>query len=107
MTNWTKVEDQTTEYGSGLALDAMLSEDSEYMLTEDGEYIVSEGTETDYTEVADSSERYIPSGVGLKIATESFAWLLTEGTRIRLVHSKTDYDEVGDVSTVWTEVGDA
>lgn len=86
MTNWTKVEDQTTEYG---------------------EYIVSEGTETDYTEVADSSERYIPFGVGLKIATESFAWLLTEGTRIRLIHSKTDYDEVGDVSTVWTEVGDA
>ena len=107
MTNWTEVEDVTTEYGSGNALDAMLSEDGEYMLTEDGEYIVAEGTETGYTEVEDSTERYIPFGVGLKIATEAFDWLLTEGTRIRLVHSKTDYDEVGDVSTVWTEVGDA
>ena len=107
MTNWTKVEDQTTDYGSGNLHDAMLSEDGEFMLTEGGEYIVAEGPSTPFGEVADSSERYIPFGVGLKIATESFAWLLTEGTRIRLIHSKTDWSEVGDSSTSYTKVGDA
>lgn len=107
MTNWTEVADITTEYGSGDIDDAMLSEDGAYMLTEGGEYVVAEGPITDYIEVADSSERYIPEGVGLKIATESFAWLLTEGTRIRLIHSKTDFTEVSNVTTVWTEVEDA
>lgn len=107
MTDWTKEDDLITKYGSGDIDDAILSEDGAYMLTEDEEYIVAEGPITDYTEVADSSERYIPFGVGLKIATESFAWLLTEGTRIRLIHSKTDWSEVGDSSTSYTKVGDA
>lgn len=107
MTDWTEVADVTTEYGSGDIDDAMLSEDGAYMLTEDGEYIVAEGPITDYTEVADSSERYIPEGVGLKVASEDFTWMLTEDKLVRLIHSKTDFTEVDDITTSWTEVGDA
>lgn len=107
MTDWTEVEDVTTEYESGDINDAMLSEDGEYMLTEGGDYIVAEGPITSYTEVADSSERYIPEGVGLKVASEDFTWMLTEDKLVRLVHSKTDFTEDTDVTTVWTEVEDA
>lgn len=107
MTNWTKVEEKTTDYGSGNLHDAMLSEDGEFMLTEGGEYMVAEGPITDYAEVADSSERYIPEGVGLKVASEDFTWMLTEDKLIRLIHSKTDFIEVGDATTSYTEVEDA
>lgn len=107
MTVWTEVEDITTEYGSGDIDDAILSEDGDYMLMESGDYIVAEGPVTSYTEVADSSERYIPEGVGLKVASENFTWMLTEDKLIRLIHSKTDFTEVGDTTTIWTEVGDA
>lgn len=106
MTNWTKDEDRPADYGSGNLSDAMLSEDGEFMLTEDGEYMVAEGPITDYAEVADSSERYIPEGVGLKVASEDFTWMLTEDRLTRLIHSKTDFTEVENVTTVYTEVGD-
>ena len=107
MTNWTKVEDKTTDYGSGNLHDAMLSEDGEFMLTEDGEYIVSEGPITSFSEVVDSIERYIPEGVGLKVASEDFTWMLTEDRLTRLIHSKTDFTEVENVTTIYTKVGDA
>lgn len=106
MANWTKVEEKTTDYGSGNLHDAMLSEDGEFMLTEDGEYIVSEGPITSFSEVVDSIERYIPEGVGLKVASEDFTWMLTEDKLNRLVHSKMGYTEVDDATTAWTEVGD-
>lgn len=72
---------------------------------------------TSYTEVDDVSSRYIPEGVGLKVASEDFTWMLTEDKLVRLIHSKTDFTEVSDVSTsyseeadvdtTWTEVEDA
>lgn len=72
---------------------------------------------TGYTEESDVSSRYIPEGVGLKVASEDFTWMLTEDKLTRLIHSKTDFTEVddittsyteeSDVTTIWTEVGDA
>lgn len=72
---------------------------------------------TSFSEVDDVSSRYIPEGVGLKVASEDFTWMLTEDKLVRLIHSKTDFTEVDDVTTsftdvddvdtTWTEVGDA
>jgi len=83
MTNWTKGSDITTTY------------------TEDGDI------STTYTEEADSSERYIPEGAGLKVASEDFTWMLTEDKLTRLVHSRTPWGEVEDVSTSYIKVEDA
>ena len=76
-----------------------------------------EDVTTSYTEEGDVSSRYIPEGVGLKVASEDFTWMLTEDKLVRLIHSKTDFTEVddvttsyteeADVTTTWTEVGDA
>ena len=76
-----------------------------------------EDVTTAYTEVDNVSSRYIPEGVGLKVASEDLTWMLTEDKLIRLIHSKTDftgvddvatsYTEESDVDTTWTEVGDA
>jgi len=76
-----------------------------------------EDVTTSYTEESDVSSRYIPEGVGLKVASEDFTWMLTEDKLIRLIHSKTDFTEVddattsyteeADVATTWTEVEDA
>jgi len=107
MTNWTKVEDENTDYVSANDSLLILTEAGEPIATEAGEYITYEGVSTDYSEVADSLDRYIPFGVGLKVATEAFDWILTEGRQTLLVHSKTNWTEVDDVSTSYTKVEDA
>ena len=107
MTTWSKVEDQTTTYTEGSDSNLLLTEASEQILQENGEYLCMQGVETDYAEVADSLERYIPFGVGLKVATEAFNWILTEGRTHLLVHSRTNWTEVDDVSTSYTKVEDA
>jgi hypothetical protein len=83
MTDWTKESDTTTSY------------------SEVGD------VETSYTQQEDSSERYIPFGFGLKVASEDFTWMLTEDKLNRLVHSRMDYVEVDDVNTSYTKVEDA
>jgi len=107
MTTWNKVEDQTTEYLTGSSENLLLMEDGEALLQENGEFICLEGVETGYAEVADSSDRYIPFGVGLKVATEAFNWILTEGRQTLLVHSRTNWTETDDVNTTYTKVEDA
>lgn len=72
---------------------------------------------TSYTKEVDASSRYMPEGVGLKVASEDFTWMLTEDKLVRLIHSKTDFKEIddvitsyaeeSDVDTAWTEVEDA
>ncbi len=107
MTTWTKVGDQTTEYLVGDDNNLLLSQEREPILQQNGDFICLQGIETDYTEVVDSSDRYIPFGVGLKVATEAFNWILTEGRQTLLVHSRTNWTETDDVNTTYTKVEDA
>lgn len=51
---------------------------------------------TSYTKEVDASSRYMPEGVGLKVASEDFTWMLTEDKLVRLIHSKTEWTEVED-----------
>lgn len=107
MTNWTKEEDKTTGWGSGQRGYRLTTLDGRTLTTQDGRYLTREGVTTDFEGEEDSSERYIPFGVGLKIATEEFNWILTEDKQVRMVHSKTNYSEVEDISTNYIKVEDA
>jgi len=106
MSSWTKVSDTTTDYGKSEGGYNLTTLDGKFLTTEGGVELTREGVTTDYTEVADSFERYTPFGVGLKIATELFNWILTEDKLIRLVHSRTVYTDVGDQVTIYTKVSD-
>lgn len=106
MTNWTKVNDTTTEYESGQKGYRLTTLDGRYLTTEGEVYLTREGITTDFTEVVDSTERYIPEGVGLKVASEDFTWMLTEDKLVRLVHSKQLWTEVEDILTNYTKVED-
>ncbi len=106
MTNWTKEDNVTTSYGSGQRGYILTTLNGSDLTTLDGRYLTREGVTTDFSGEADSSERYIPFGVGLKVADEGFAWILTEDKEVRLIHSKTDYVEIGDILTNYTKVSD-
>jgi len=107
MTNWTEVEDVKTNWGSGQRGYRLTTLDGRILTTQDERYLTREGVTTDFSEVGDSTERYIPFGVGLKIATEEFNWILTEDKQVRMVHSRTNYSEVEDVITDYIKVEDA
>ena len=106
MTDWTKEENITTDYGSGQRGYVLTTLDGRALTTLDGRYLTREGVTTGFTEEPDSSDRYIPFGVGLKVADEEFNWILTEDREVRLIHSRTDYVEVEDILTNYTKVGD-
>jgi len=108
MTNWTEEADVTTTYSetddvsTSYAKD-IVKYDGDHYLWDDT--VIYDGPGTTYT--GEMAIRYIPEGLGLKIAAEDFNWILTEDKLVRIVHSRTEYSEVADVVTVYTEVGDA
>lgn len=72
---------------------------------------------TTYTETADSSNRYVPTGLLLHITTEDDRRIQAEDLDYLIIENRLDditevddqstsYTEVGDVSTSYTEVGD-
>lgn len=106
MTNWTKESDVTTKYGSGQRGYELSTLDGRTLITEGGVMLTREGITSDYEGEVDSQDRYIPFGVGLKVASEDFTWMLTEDRLIRLVHSKTPWREIEDITTNYIKVED-
>lgn len=105
MTNWTKEDDLTTKYGSGQRGYELTTMDGRTLTTQSGIMLTREGVTSAYEGEVDSKDRYIPFGVGLKVASEDFTWMLTED-RVRLIHSKTPWGEVEDIITNYTKVED-
>ncbi len=106
MTNWTKEDDLTTKYGSGQRGYELTTMDGRTLTTQSGVELTREGITSAYEGEGDSEDRYIPFGVGLKVASEDFTWMLTEDRLVRLVHSKTPWGEVEDIITNYTKVED-
>ncbi|MDY0316001.1 MAG: hypothetical protein RBR32_13085 [Bacteroidales bacterium] len=105
MTNWTKEDDLTTKYGSGQRGYELTTMDGRTLTTQSGIMLTREGVTSAYEGEVDSKDRYIPFGVGLKVASEDFTWMLTED-RVRLIHSKTPWAGVGDIVTNYIKVED-
>jgi len=106
MTNWTKEDDLTTKYGSGQRGYELTTMDGRTLTTQSGIMLTREGVTSAYEGEVDSKDRYIPFGVGLKVASEDFTWMLTEDRLVRLIHSKTPWTGVGDIITNYTKVED-
>lgn len=106
MTNWTEEGDITTKYGSGQRGYELTTMDGRTLTTQSGVMLTREGVTSDYEGEVDSQDRYIPFGVGLKVASEDFTWMLTEDRLIRLVHSKTPWREIEDITTNYIKVED-
>lgn len=106
MTDWTKEDDLITKYGSGQRGYRLTTMDGRTLTTQSGVELTREGITSAYEGEGDSEDRYIPFGVGLKVASEDFTWMLTEDRLVRLVHSKTPWTGVGDIITNYTKVED-
>ena len=106
MTNWTKEDDLTTKYGSGQRGYELTTMDGRTLTTQGGIILTREGVTSAYEGEVDSKDRYIPFGVGLKVASEDFTWMLTEDRLVRLIHSKTPWGDVEDVVTNYIKVED-
>jgi hypothetical protein len=109
MINWTEEADVTTSYSETGDVTTAYGKDivtyEGVHFDEDEDTVTYDSSEITYN--GDIHVRYIPEGLGLYVAAEDFSWILTEDRLVRMVHSKTDYTEVGDVTTTYTEVGDA